>query len=101
MIEKFSSTVARSGKLRYGAEVTPTSNYRLRKLATGSYAVDSLEFGESCHPGIGPMVEAQTLYVQQVRLRERLSREPGEFVIWDVGLGAAANVLTTLRATHD
>jgi len=36
-----------------------------------------------------------------LKLRERLRRQSGEFVIWDVGLGAAANVLTVLRATRD
>src|SRR5439155_16502390 len=39
--------------------------------------------------------------VRQLGLRERLLVERGRFVIWDVGLGAAANVLTVLRATRD
>jgi tRNA U34 5-methylaminomethyl-2-thiouridine-forming methyltransferase MnmC len=34
-------------------------------------------------------------------LRQRLSRAEEEFVVWDVGLGAAANPLTFLRATRD
>jgi tRNA U34 5-methylaminomethyl-2-thiouridine-forming methyltransferase MnmC len=41
------------------------------------------------------------LYVKQLRLVERLKSTRGEFVIWDVGLGAAANVLTVLRQTRD
>ncbi|HTA95976.1 MAG TPA: MnmC family methyltransferase, partial [Verrucomicrobiae bacterium] len=45
--------------------------------------------------------EAEALYVNQLRLRERLKNNSGEFVIWDVGLGAAANALTVLRATRD
>jgi tRNA U34 5-methylaminomethyl-2-thiouridine-forming methyltransferase MnmC len=44
------------------------------------------------------VAEAEALYVRQLRLPERLRRSSGEFVIWDVGLGAAANVLTVLRA---
>lgn len=51
------------------------------------------------HPGLGPEQEAETLYVRQVRLIERLRSHEGEFVIWDVGLGAAANALTVLRAS--
>jgi len=39
--------------------------------------------------------------VKQLRLRERLQAHAGEFVVWDVGLGAAANVLTVLRATAE
>jgi tRNA U34 5-methylaminomethyl-2-thiouridine-forming methyltransferase MnmC len=33
-------------------------------------------------------------------LVERVAQHQGEFVIWDVGLGAAANALTVLRATR-
>ena len=47
------------------------------------------------------MAEAEALYVNQLRLRERLADHAGEFVIWDVGLGAAANALTVLRATRE
>lgn len=53
------------------------------------------------HPLVGPAAEAETLYVRQIGLRERLASHAGEFVIWDVGLGAAANVLTVLRLTRD
>lgn len=53
------------------------------------------------HPGLGPEAEAETLYVTQLRLAERLRAHEGEFVIWDVGLGAAANALTVLRATRE
>jgi tRNA U34 5-methylaminomethyl-2-thiouridine-forming methyltransferase MnmC len=53
------------------------------------------------HPGLGPAAEAETLYVTQLRLVERLRAHEGEFVIWDVGLGAAANALTVLRATRE
>lgn len=61
----------------------------------------SLAEGETFHPVIGPVAEAQALYVKQLRLRERLASHKGEFVIWDVGLGAAANPITVLRATQD
>jgi len=41
------------------------------------------------------------LYIRQIQLHDRLKRHHGEFVIWDVGLGAAANVLTVLRETRE
>ena len=47
---------------------------------------------------IGPVAEAEALYVKQLRLAERVRDGTEDFVIWDVGLGAAANVLTVLRA---
>ena len=74
--------------------------YRLVTLANGTHSVHSLAHGETFHPVIGPVAEAEALYVKQLRLPERMTGHQGEFVIWDVGLGAAANVLTVLRATR-
>lgn len=68
------------------------------KLSNGAHSVHSLAHAETFHPVVGPITEAQGLYVTQARLKERLQSEPGPFVIWDVGLGAAANSITVLRA---
>jgi len=47
---------------------------------------------------IEPTEEARRLYVEQSRLAERLSRpEPGELVVWDVGMGMAANAMAAVR----
>ena len=64
--------------------------YQLVQLANGTHSLHSLAFGETFHPVIGPVAEAEALYVKQLQLRERLKHHTGEFVIWDVGLGAAA-----------
>ncbi len=77
------------------------SGYSLVTLANGVHSVRSHAEAETFHPVIGPAAEAETLYVRQLRLRERLAAHAGEFVIWDVGLGAAANALTVLAATRD
>ena len=79
----------------------PAPAYQLVQLANGAFSIHSIAEGETFHPVIGPVAEAQALYVDQLKLRDRVRDEPGEFVIWDVGLGAAANVLTALRATCD
>ena len=81
--------------------VQSTAGYRIVKLANGSHSVHSLAHHETFHPVIGPVAEAEALYVRQLRLVERLQRHTGEFVLWDVGLGAAANALTALRAARD
>lgn len=75
--------------------------YQLVQLTNGSHSLHSLAYGETFHPVIGPVAEAEALYVNQLRLRERLKDHTGEFVIWDVGLGAAANALTVLRAARE
>ena len=77
-----------------------TAGYKIVKLASGVHSVHSLAERETFHPVIGPVAEAEALYVKQLRLPERMAAHSGEFVIWDVGLGAAANVLTVLRATR-
>jgi len=76
-------------------------NFRLVRLRNGAHCVHALDFGETMHPGLGPVAEAETLYVKQLRLAERLGSHEGRFVVWDVGLGAAANALALLRATAD
>ena len=77
------------------------SGYQLVRLNNGICSVRSLADAETFHPVVGPVAEAEALYVNQLKLRERLKNHAGEFVIWDVGLGAAANSLTVLRATRD
>jgi hypothetical protein len=57
----------------------------------------SRENGETFHPGVGPKFEATLLHVDQPRLRERCEAAP-HFVVWDVGLGAAANALAVIEA---
>ena len=81
--------------------VQSTTGYRLVKLANGAHSVHSVAHHETFHPVIGPVAEAEALYVRQLRLVERLQHHTGEFVLWDVGLGAAANALTALRAARD
>ncbi len=81
--------------------MAPSPAYRIVKLANGSHSVHSLAHHETFHPVVGPVVEADALYVRQVGLVDRVQRRLGEFVVWDVGLGAAANAITVLRATRD
>lgn len=77
------------------------SGYRLVRLPNGTCSVHALAYRETFHPVIGPVAEAEALYVRQLGLQLRMSRHEGTFVVWDVGLGAAANVLTVLRTTRN
>jgi hypothetical protein len=71
------------------------------ELANGTFSLRSEEYGETFHPVIGPVAEAQALYIEQLNLRERVRSVREEFVVWDVGLGAAGNPLTFLNAIGD
>ncbi len=82
----------------------PTGGYRIVKLANGAHSVHSLVHHETFHPVVGPVAEAEALYVRQLQIQGRFleSQAAGEeFVIWDVGLGAAANVITAFRALRE
>ncbi len=73
--------------------------YELVQLKNGTWSVRSRVLGETFHPVIGPVAEAEALYVRQLQLPQRMARHSGEFVIWDIGLGAAANICTVLQAS--
>jgi len=77
--------------------------YEVHTAMEGFSSIRHLASGEIMHSRTPPMVEAQALYVDQAHLSERARLLPGEspetaapLVIWDVGLGAAANAMAAL-----
>jgi tRNA U34 5-methylaminomethyl-2-thiouridine-forming methyltransferase MnmC len=74
------------------------AEFEIVTVQSGVRSVRSREFGETFHPVVGPMTEAVALHVRQQRLVERTAETDGPFVIWDVGLGAAANAVAVLEA---
>jgi tRNA U34 5-methylaminomethyl-2-thiouridine-forming methyltransferase MnmC len=76
----------------------PGAPYALVQLKNGAYSLRSIADAETFHPVVGPVAEADALYVRQLRLLDRLQAAKEEFVVWDVGLGAAANPLTFIAA---
>ncbi|MCL5098592.1 MAG: MnmC family methyltransferase [Candidatus Omnitrophica bacterium] len=74
--------------------------FHLVQLGNGVFSIRSAAHRETFHPVIGPVAEAEALYVRPLRLSERTRLCSGEFVIWDIGLGAAANALTVLRGAR-
>ncbi len=71
------------------------SIFELVRVQSGAWSLRSIENGEVFHPGVGPMREAMDLHVAQQRIPERLV---DGFVLWDVGLGAAANAIAAIEA---
>ena len=55
----------------------PVSNYQLVQLINGSWSVRSLAEGETFHPVVGPIAEAQSLYVEQLNLVHRVAAAGG------------------------
>lgn len=77
------------------------AQFELVQLKNGTWSVRSKVLGETFHPVIGPVEEARALYVQQLQLPRRMRERPEGFVVWDIGLGSAANVCTLLAACRE
>ena len=81
------------------------SEFELVNVQSGVRSLRSLATGEVFHPVIGPMREARELHVEQQSLRERARQcagiGEGGMVIWDVGLGAAANAIAAIEAVEN
>lgn len=77
------------------------AQFELVQLKNGTWSVRSKVLGETFHPVIGPVEEARALYVQQLQLPRRMREQREGFVVWDIGLGSAANVCTLLAACRD
>ena len=76
--------------------------FELVTTKTGAISIRNNVVGEIMHNPVGPWVEANALYVDQSRLRERLSLATIEpLVVFDVGLGAAANALAALVCARE
>lgn len=81
--------------------MTPES-FQLIRVASGAQSLRSLRYRETFHPVVGPMIEARGLHVVQHRFIERAQLNPNDpFIIWDVGLGAAANAIAILEVFRD
>jgi len=100
----------------YGPPVTHVTkaNRRLTKLKRGRYEVvvrkdavcgevgqiRDMISGEVMHSVNDPTEEALSLYVEQSRLVKRLQTHPEPLIVWDVGLGAAANAMAAISSVE-
>lgn len=87
-------------KKRAPARTKQLGDYDIVTGPQGFSSIRQLSSGEVMHSVNRPSDEAETLYVKQSALAERLRPdrgETGELVIWDVGLGAASNAMAALQ----
>ncbi len=73
-------------------------NYEVHMAWEGFASIRHVASGEIMHMRSAPMAEAEALYVEQSQLAERVQSADAEpLVVWDVGLGAAANAMAAIR----
>jgi len=75
-------------------------DYEVHRAWEGFSSIRQISSGEIMHSRTDPTQEARQLYVEQSRLEERLraaSPTDEPLVVWDVGLGAAANALAAIE----
>jgi queuine tRNA-ribosyltransferase len=70
-------------------------DYEIHRAWEGFGSIRQISSGEIMHSRTDPIEEARQLYVEQSRLAERLRSE--SLTLWDVGLGAAANVMAAIE----
>ena len=80
-------------------------NHPLFEIVTttaGAVSIRNKQLNEIMHNPVGPWAEANALYVDQSKLSDRLSQTAiDELVVFDVGLGAAANALAALHCARN
>lgn len=76
------------------------SEFEIVPLGSGVNSLRAVALGETFHPVTGPMAEARVLHVDQQQLARRAA-EAGSLVVWDVGLGAAANAIAAIEAVSE
>lgn len=74
----------------------PHSEHKLVQLPNGAWSLHCVGVAETYHPVVGPEIEGHILYAKQIHL-ERINSLAVPFVVWDVGLGAAANALAVIK----
>lgn len=72
-------------------------DFEIVTAPAGFSSIRQKSSGETMHSVIPPEEEARSLYIDQSHFLERIAKEE-EIVIWDVGMGAAANVMAAIKA---
>jgi queuine tRNA-ribosyltransferase len=77
--------------------------FEIVQTKTGVTSIRNKVVNEIMHNPVGPWIEANSLYIDQSDFRQRLmaAGDGKELVVFDVGLGAAANALAAIHAAAD
>lgn len=74
-------------------------DYEIHRAWEGFASIRQISSGEIMHSRTDPIEEARQLYIEQSRLAARLKSE--SLVLWDVGLGAAANAMAAIECYEE
>ena len=81
-----------------GDDAPRLGDYEVHRAWEGFSSIRQISSGEIMHSRTDPMEEARKVYVEQARLAERLRQHSAEpLILWDVGLGAAANAMAAIE----
>jgi queuine tRNA-ribosyltransferase len=87
---------------------TKLGDYEVHKAWEGFASIRQISSGEIMHSRTAPTEEATRLYVEQSNLAERVRLSADEdpenaepLVVWDVGLGAAANAMAAINCYEE
>ncbi len=101
-------TLPASAALAASAAALAKGAYAVHMAPAGFASIRHVASGETMHARTPPMDEARSLYLEQSGLAERLRLRDGEdaasaeaLVVWDVGLGAAANAMAAIGCYED
>jgi queuine tRNA-ribosyltransferase len=76
-------------------------NYEVHIAHEGFASIRQVASGEIMHMRTPPMEEARSLYIEQSGLAQGLASSSELLVIWDVGLGAAANAMAAIQCYEE
>jgi queuine tRNA-ribosyltransferase len=77
-------------------------DYEIYKAPNKNFFIRHSNSGEIMHPGDDPQIEAQSLYLEQSKLIEKLysTQSNEDIVLWDVGMGAAFNTMAVINSVE-
>lgn len=80
----------------------PKPKFEIVRTSTGEISIRNNVVNEIMHNPVGPWAEANLLYIEASGLRNLLQQTNDiPLVVFDVGLGAAANALATIAAWQE
>jgi tRNA U34 5-methylaminomethyl-2-thiouridine-forming methyltransferase MnmC len=74
-----------------------SKNFEILRYANGTHTLVDADNQQAMHSVIGPLAEADLVYAGRARIEKKLSSDNSRIVLYDIGMGTAANVVATLN----